>query len=81
MPSGTLKMWNTERGFGFIADDGGGPDVFLHASTLKAAGIDPDSLEKGKRLSSRSKTTEEARRRPATLGAWANTTVVFYVEF
>ena len=46
MPTGTLKMWNAERGFGFIAVDAGGPDMFLHISALKAAGIDPDNLKK-----------------------------------
>jgi hypothetical protein len=30
MSAGSLKMWNVERGFGFIQDDAGGPDMFLH---------------------------------------------------
>ena len=30
MPSGTLKYWNDERGFGFIKSDDGGPDTFVH---------------------------------------------------
>jgi cold shock CspA family protein len=34
MATGTLKMWNAERGYGFIGDDAGGPDVFLHISAL-----------------------------------------------
>src|SRR5258707_15673168 len=51
MPTGTLKMWNAERGYGFIADDAGGPDMFLHISALQAAGIDPENLRKGDRLS------------------------------
>jgi hypothetical protein len=34
MATGTLKMWNVERGYGFIGDDAGGPDVFLHVSAL-----------------------------------------------
>ena len=50
MPAGKLKMWNAERGFGFIADDGGGTDMFLHISALQSAGIDPDDLSKGDRL-------------------------------
>jgi cold shock CspA family protein len=41
MGAGKLKMWNADRGFGFIADDAGGPDMFLHIN-LKTAGIDPD---------------------------------------
>jgi len=44
-------MWNAERGFGFIGDDSGGPDIFLHISALQSAGIDPDNLRKGERLS------------------------------
>jgi cold shock protein len=50
MASGKLKMWNAERGYGFIADDAGGPDMFLHVTALQAAGIDPDDLQKGERL-------------------------------
>jgi cold shock CspA family protein len=30
MATGTLKMWKAERGFGFILNDAGGPDMFLH---------------------------------------------------
>jgi cold shock protein len=50
MATGALKMWNAERGFGFIADDAGGTDMFLHITALQAAGIDPDDLRKGDRL-------------------------------
>ena len=32
-------MWNADRGFGFITDDFGGPDIFLHISALQSAGI------------------------------------------
>ncbi len=43
-------MWNAERGFGFIKDDSGGPDIFLHVSAVQSAGIDPDSLRLGEHL-------------------------------
>jgi CspA family cold shock protein len=43
-------MWNAERGFGFIGDDSGGPDIFLHISAVQSAGIDPDDMRKGERL-------------------------------
>jgi CspA family cold shock protein len=32
MATGTLKMWNADRGFGFIGDDSGGPDIYLNVS-------------------------------------------------
>ncbi len=41
MATGTLKMWNADRGYGFIGNDAGGPDLFLHVSALESAGIDP----------------------------------------
>jgi CspA family cold shock protein len=42
MATGTLKMWKADRGFGFIKDDAGGPDIFLHVTALQSAGIDTD---------------------------------------
>ena len=50
MGAGKLKMWNADRGFGFIAEDAGGPDMFLHINELKTAGIDPDGIKVGDRL-------------------------------
>ena len=47
MGAGKLKMWKADRGFGFIADDAGGPDMFLHINDLKNAGIDPDQIKVG----------------------------------
>src|ERR1035437_9049636 len=47
MPIGKLKMWNAAHGFGFIQNDAGGPDMYLHASALKEANIDPDALKIG----------------------------------
>ena len=43
-------MWNPDRGFGFIKDDSGGPDMFLHITAVQSAGIDPDNLRPGQRL-------------------------------
>ena len=45
---GTVKWYSTSRGFGFIVRDGGGKDVFLHASVLEGAGI--THLHEGQRV-------------------------------
>lgn len=39
MANGTVKWYNSQKGFGFIAPDEGGKDVFVHATALEAAGI------------------------------------------
>jgi cold shock protein len=46
--SGTVKWYNTEKGFGFIGSDRGGKDIFVHASVLNRAGI--ADLAEGQRI-------------------------------
>jgi cold shock protein len=51
MQTGKLKKWIDDLGYGFIGQDRGGPDVFLHRTQLLGAGIDPYSLKEGDPLS------------------------------
>jgi CspA family cold shock protein len=46
---GTVKFYNTQKGFGFIAPDDGGKDVFVHATALERAGL--PALREGQKVS------------------------------
>jgi len=49
MNSGTVKFYNDQKGFGFIAPDDGGTDVFVHATALERAGM--NGLREGQKVS------------------------------
>jgi CspA family cold shock protein len=49
MTIGTVKFFNTSKGFGFISPEGGGKDVFVHATAVEAAGM--RSLNEGQKVS------------------------------
>lgn len=46
MATGTVKFFNTQKGFGFITPEGGGTDVFVHVSAIQG-----DALNEGQRVS------------------------------
>jgi CspA family cold shock protein len=49
MNTGTVKFYNGQKGYGFIAPDNGGSDVFVHVSALERAGL--TSLSEGQKVS------------------------------
>jgi len=49
MTQGTVKWFNAEKGFGFIAQDGGGADVFAHYSSIATQGF--RELQEGQKVS------------------------------
>ena len=49
MQTGTVKWFNSQKGFGFIQADAGGPDVFVHISAVERAGL--RGLNEGQKVS------------------------------
>jgi CspA family cold shock protein len=49
MAIGTVKFFNMDRGYGFITNEAGGPDAFVHISAVERAGL--GSLKEGQKLS------------------------------
>jgi cold shock protein len=48
MPTGTVKFFNENKGFGFIAPEGGGSDAFVHISDVERSGM--STLREGQRV-------------------------------
>jgi cold shock protein len=48
MPTGTVKWFNAQKGYGFIEPSEGGRDVFVHISALERAGL--DTLKEGQKV-------------------------------
>ncbi|HIG23685.1 MAG TPA: cold-shock protein [Henriciella marina] len=48
MTQGTVKFYNDQKGFGFIAPDNGGDDVFVHATALERCGM--SALNEGQKV-------------------------------
>ena len=64
MPTGTVKFFNYDRGYGFIEPAEGGKDVFVHATAVERAGLPP--LEEGQKVSFEIEMDERSGKSSAT---------------
>ena len=67
MPIGTVKFFNTDKGYGFIAPEGGGEDSFVHISAVQAAGM--QTLNKEQRVSYELETGRNGKKSAVNLTA------------
>ncbi|WP_423141641.1 cold-shock protein [Parablastomonas sp. CN1-191] len=67
MPSGTVKFFNADKGYGFIAPADGGEDSFVHITAVQAAGM--DTLTQNQRLSYEIETGRNGKRSAVNLVA------------
>ncbi|HEV2162185.1 MAG TPA: cold-shock protein [Stellaceae bacterium] len=65
MAIGTVKWFNAQKGYGFIAPESGGKDVFVHISALERAGI--GSLNEGQKVSFDLEQSQQGRTSAANL--------------
>lgn len=68
MATGTVKWFNSQKGYGFIQPDNGGPDVFVHISAVERAGL--RGLNEGQKVTF-DVVTERGRNAAANLQAAA----------
>ena len=64
MKTGTVKFYNSQKGFGFIQPDDGGKDVFVHATAVEAAGM--RGLVEGQKISFEVETDQRSGKASAT---------------
>ncbi len=67
MPTGTVKFFNTDKGYGFIQPDDGGKDSFVHITAVQAAGM--DTLNKEQRLNYEVETGQNGKEAAVNLSA------------
>lgn len=67
MPTGTVKFFNADKGYGFIAPEGGGEDSFVHISAVQAAGM--QTLNKEQRVSYEVETGRNGKESAVNLSA------------
>jgi CspA family cold shock protein len=67
MPIGTVKFFNADKGYGFIAPEDGGEDSFVHISAVQAAGM--ATLNKEQRVSYEVETGRNGKKSAVNLSA------------
>jgi CspA family cold shock protein len=58
MATGTVKFYNTQKGYGFIVPDDGSKDIFVHATALERAGI--RGLDEGQKVNFETQTDQRS---------------------
>lgn len=66
MPSGTVKWFNTTKGYGFIAPDDGTKDVFVHISAVQRSGL--EGLREDEKVTFELETARDGRPAAVNLG-------------
>ena len=67
MTKGTVKWFNSQKGYGFISPDDGGKDLFVHISAVEQAGL--DNLRDGQKVSFDEETDRRGKQAAANLKA------------